>query len=282
MRPFYLGGIGLSRIFQNKQGSEPQAVRVHFRNPNDYDGPITAKVSHWVLQVGKYFYELAEPAEYVVERAIAEQNTERVKNEGRSEIGNEETNEQDGINENDENSEDGEDERDSYRNRTNLTYVYEGKTGVSLQIRKGVNHLDMLKSQTFELDTTRLKSSKVRERAIHIFEKVFRDKHDFWHFNSQAFLCYLAYSIRHVNGDITFIGNHKPWYQERNVYASHCNYRLWKLIVGESIERSSSHPWKRWSLSERHINYDEIIPPGKWKRRGLNLGNHPSSRNNHH
>ena len=111
MRPFYLGGIGLSRIFQNKKRSEPQAVRVHFRNPSDYDGPITAKVSHWVLQVGKYFYELAEPAGYVVERAIAEQNIERVKNEDRSEIGNEEANEHDGIDENNENNEDGEDER---------------------------------------------------------------------------------------------------------------------------------------------------------------------------
>ena len=119
-------------------------------------------------------------------------------------------------------------------------------------------------TKTFTLQAPiRLKPEIVRSRAIHIFNAVFRDRYDFWYYNCQAFVCYLLFSIVHLEYQdrIKF-----PYgYGQRHWVASFCIYQIWKAALGEKMEIPNNFNPKQGLMREKYHEYAKIIPPRKMK-----------------
>ena len=118
------------------------------------------------------------------------------------------------------------------------------------------------------IGTTRLCHEKIRERAIHIFEEVFKTDYDFLYNNCHAFVCYLYTSIQLLDPPQLKYNSRifrEPLFQHRHFWASVSSYCVWKHVIGETIPPPPDPRWKYWEMKEKHIEYDELKSPREMK-----------------
>lgn len=269
-------------FFKNDKSAAVQPVKVHYRKLRGYHGPNAIKIAHWALQVGEYFYELAEPADDVAALVTEEDIIEELESGAVSDRGdsngnkNKENGEDDEVYE-DANEEVNKDDGDSNLElKFNSTYMEHMKSvrtingeKVPLQISKGTSYPGALEFKTVDLETTRLKPEKVTKRAIHIYNTVFRKNYDFFYKNCQAFVSYLSFSIKKLDpAGIKYIKGNEPTVLQRNSAASICIFITWKQTVREPLKQPTppKAQWKDWQWPDGLIDYEEIIPPRLMKQ----------------
>lgn len=176
------------RLLPSDKGSKIQAIKIHHRRLRHLPTPNSIKFAHWALQVGDYFYEIAAPPKDFVEIEIEDKLIKAL----RSEDEEEEDEEQDDVEDSEEDNEgdplfnaNGEtyfSDEDNYKSHVTIVDTIQGHR-VPLQISKGDDWRRLNNIKSITIGSTYLKPEKVRDRAVHIFRSVFRERYDFFYYN---------------------------------------------------------------------------------------------------
>ena len=263
--------MGFRRRRSDWIGPVDQIVKIHYRklryNPI-YNIP---SVAHWALQVGEYIYELAAPAKAIFAQSITLKIREEIKQKALQ--GDEDYNEDEMLKNLLSDLGDGDlafEEEDWFAKGPKRPFIMRGEK-VPLQIgdiQQWPNSKLNKDADSITIGKTRLCHTKIRERAIHIFEEVFQKGYDILYNNCQAFVCYLSTSIQLLDPpQIKWNSRRiqKPKFQHRHFLASYTSYLVWKQVIGEFLLPPMDSDWKDWDMKEKYIEYDKMTSPQEMK-----------------
>ena len=251
----------MTGLFHRDKGSEAQIIKLHHRRLRHSPTPNSIRLAHWALQVGDYFYELAAPPKDFVALKLRDDVIRELKSQSEYTY-------------NDPDDEDAVDpslgtadgfhflDEDDYKSHTTIVHTLKGK--VPLQISKGKDWRRLVNIRSRNMGSTYLKPKKVLERAVHIFESVFKQGYDFLYYNCHAFVCYLFFSISLL--DKSTLVDRQPTYAQRTFCASAVIYTAWRGLMTSTFPKSpipGPTPTELLNIAEKYIEYPRIIPPQK-------------------
>ncbi|KAL9081123.1 MAG: hypothetical protein Q9159_007413 [Coniocarpon cinnabarinum] len=226
---------------------EAQDVKFLYRRLKLNPTVNVRRFAHWALQVGDYIYELAEPADATLAREMNNEFEEELRRRTARE-------------------EDFDDHEEWFAQNTQQIRVIPGK--VPLQISK-INAWQASKVNKgfgeVVVSQTRLSPDKIMERAIHIFHEVFEYNYDILYNNCQAFACFLCLSIALLTPPgiklLISAGSPDPRYEQRHHIASIYCWAIWRLILGTFPDEPFDPRVRRWTMIEKAIDYEKVLPP---------------------
>lgn len=289
-------------FFHSDIGSEPRIIRIHHRRLRNVPLPNSTRYAHWALQVGDYFYEVAAPPKDFLKLILQDGLNDEIQSTSEDDDQDYDDNqESDDSDDTDDDSDIDADfqkiksfmdnstfsDEDNYKTHTDNVCIELGDK-IPLQISKGNDWQRIDRTTFIDLGTTDLRPAKITERARHIYRSSFKYRYDFYNYNCHAFVLELFFSIRRIDHrfDKLFRGGY-PGYEGRNWWASILIYGYWlKIMKLPHPPRlfTKLPPTTAWTLKEKYINYDKVIPPQAMHRHFNPIEPPPSQkiRHQHH